>query len=305
LNANNYSKIHKEKISQPTTHQDLLMKKILFLLGLLLCTYLFSCKETPPITQKVTFNKDTFFRQAKIFFNPDFLRKEIAKLNITEREIVEFCRVIDDAALRSKFAAAVFSQKTYNKTPAKEEFWAAIRFNLARFIETVMILKEPQQKVFMDIGSGNGEKLFTALCLGFEKAYGLEYSPESVAESKENLKNFAQEIEITQGDALEIDGNFFQKADFLYMYSPIKDNKLAAKLFKRVLDNMKEGAIFLEVRCVYIDEVRKLTKLNFPALKSWIAIKKQDGKFYYKNVIDNSYNYTNTDTKEWQEAKPL
>ncbi|MCS6796345.1 MAG: methyltransferase domain-containing protein [Raineya sp.] len=281
------------------------MKKMNFLLITLLIIFSFACKETPPITQKTANHKDTFFRQARIFFNADFLRKEIQKLGINEREIVEFCRVVDDAALRSKFAAAVFSQKTYNKTPAKEEFWAAIRFNLPRFVETIMLLKEPEQKTFMDIGSGNGEKLFTALCLGFEKAYGLEYSPQSVAESKENLKNFSQEIEITQGDALQIEGSFFQKADFLYMYSPIKDNQLAAKLFKRVLDNMKDGAIFLEVRCVYIDEVRKLTRLNFPPLKSWIAVKKQDGKFYYKNIIDQSYNYTNTDTKEWQEAKPF
>jgi hypothetical protein len=89
------------------------------------------------------------------------------------------------------------------------------------------------------------------------------------------------------------------------MYSPIKDDELAAKLFKRVIDNMKEGAILLEVRCVYIREVRKITGLNFPNLKSWIAVKKKDGKFFYKNVIDNSYNYNNTDTKEWIEALPI
>lgn len=272
---------------------------------LVVCTLIVACDTRQPISEIKATDKSSLFNQADIFFDDNKLRKEISKTGITEREIVDFCKKRDDIALKTKFAAAVFSNKSYNKKPAKEQFWAAIRFNLGRFVENVMILKEPKQKTFMDIGSGNGEKLFTALCIGFEKAYGLEYSEESYAESKENLKNFPQEIEITKGDALIIEGDFFKKADFLYMYSPIKDNELAAQLFKRVMDNMKEGAILLEVRCVYIRELRKATGLNFPNLKTWLAIKKQDGKFFYKNIIDNSYNYNNTNTKEWIEALPL
>ncbi|MCU0438144.1 MAG: class I SAM-dependent methyltransferase [Raineya sp.] len=264
-----------------------------------------ACESSKPIANNPAQDKLNFFKQANIFFDDGKLHNELEKLKVSENEVVEFCRKIEDASLKTKFAAAVYSNKNYNKTPAKKEFWAAIRYNLGRFVETVMLIREPNQKVFMDIGSGNGEKLFTSLCIGFDKAYGLEYSQESFDESKENLKNFSKEIEITKGDALEIDGSFFQKADFLYMYSPIKDDELAAKLFKRVIDNMKDGAILLEVRCVYISELRKLTKLNFPNLRSWIAIKKQDGKFFYKNVIDNSYNYNNTDTKKWIEVEPL
>lgn len=273
-----------------------------------LCTFLISCDTRSQITQtanQIQKNKTDFFNEAQIFFDDNKLRKEIEKIAISEKEIVDFCKKNNDLALKTKFAAAVYSNKSYNKKPANEKFWAAIRFNLGRFIETVMLVKEPAQKTFMDIGSGNGEKLFTALCIGFEKVYGLEYSQDSFEESKENLQNFSQEIEIIKGDALAIEGGYFKKADFLYMYSPIKDNELAAKLFKRVLDNMKDGAILLEVRCVYIREVRKITGLNFPNLKSWIAVKKKDGKFFYKNVIDNSYNYNNTNTKEWIEALPI
>lgn len=272
---------------------------------LALYALLAACDTGRSITQTPSKNKNEFFSQAQVFFDEKKLRREIEKMGISEREVVSFCKENTDVALKTKFAAAIYSNKSYNKKPANEKFWAAIRFNLERFVETVMLVKEPSHKTFMDIGSGNGEKLFTALCIGFEKAYGLEYSDESFVQSKENLKNFSQEIEITKGDALKIEGEYFKKADFLYMYSPIKDNELAAKLFKRVLDNMKDGAVFLEVRCVYIREVRKITGLNFPNLKSWIAVKKKDGKFFYKNVIDNSYNYDNTNTKEWIEALPI
>jgi len=264
-----------------------------------------ACESSQPITTNPAQDKSNFFKQANVFFDDSKLQSEIEKLKLSETEIVDFCKKSEDPALKTKFAAAVYSNKSYNKTPAKKEFWAAIRYNLGRFVETVMLIRESNQKTFMDIGSGNGEKLFTALCIGFDKAYGLEYSQESFDESKENLKNFTKEIELIKGDALEIEGSFYQKADFLYMYSPIKDDELAAKLFKRVIDNMKDGAILLEVRCVYISELRRLTKLNFPALRSWLAVKKQDGKFFYKNVLDNSYNYTNSDTKKWIEVTPL
>jgi len=266
---------------------------------------LIACETSKPIANNPAQDKSSFFKQANIFFDDSKLHTELEKLKISENEVVDFCKKSEDASLKTKFAAAVYSNKSYNKTPAKKEFWAAIRYNLGRFVETVMLIREPNQKVFMDIGSGNGEKLFTSLCIGFDKAYGLEYSQESFDESKENLKNFTKEIEIVKGDALEIDSTFYQKADFLYMYSPIKDDQIAAKLFKRVIDNMKDGAILLEVRCVYISELRKLTKLNFPNLRSWIAVKKQNGKFFYKNVIDNSYNYNNTDTKKWIEVEAL
>lgn len=272
---------------------------------LVVCTLIIACDTHQSISKIAAAEKSSLFNQADIFFDDSKLRKEISKTGVSEKEIVDFCKKRDDIALKTKFAAAVYANKSYNKKPANEKFWAAIRFNLGRFVENVMLIKEPQQKVFMDIGSGNGEKLFTALCIGFEKAYGLEYSEDSYEESKENLKNFSQEIEIVKGDALAIEGDFFKKADFLYMYSPIKDDELAAKLFKRVIDNMKEGAVLLEVRCVYIRELRKATGLNFPNLKSWLAVKKQDGKFFYKNVIDNSYNYNNTNTKEWIEALPI
>ncbi|KOY85835.1 hypothetical protein AD998_06460 [bacterium 336/3] len=264
-----------------------------------------ACETSKPIANNPAQDKSSFFKQANIFFDDSKLHTELEKLKISENEVVEFCRKSEDAALKTKFAAAVYSNKNYNKTPAKKEFWAAIRYNLGRFVETVMLIREPNQKVFMDIGSGNGEKLFTSLCIGFDKAYGLEYSQESFEESKDNLKGFNKEIEIVKGDALEIDSTFYQKADFLYMYSPIKDDEIAAKLFKRVIDNMKDGAILLEVRCVYINQLRRLTKLNFPSLRSWIAIKKQNGKFFYKNVIDNSYNYNNTETKKWIEVESL
>ena len=246
--------------------------------------------------------KKHFLEQASIFGDMSKLKKTIKEIQLTDREVMEFCRQNDDIALRAKMIGAIFSEKEYNDKPAKEGFWAAYRFNLAKFVENVSIIREGQE-TFMDIGSGNGEKLYGALCLGFKKAYGLEYSETSFKTSKQHLKNFQEEIEITQGDALAIDGSYFQKADFLYMYSPIKDDKMMASLFKRAMENMKEGATLLEVRCVYAEELNKQMPYNFPQLRSWLAIKKKDGKYFYKNLVENSYSYDKIDGRAWIELK--
>ncbi|TAF67008.1 MAG: class I SAM-dependent methyltransferase [Cytophagales bacterium] len=257
-----------------------------------------SCKESTPD------DKREFFRQADIFANDTKLKEKIKKLQITDREVSEYARKINDVMMRAKLIAAVYSDYDFNDKPAKEEFWAAIRYNLVNFVQVVATVREDTHKTFMDIGSGNGEKLFAAYCLGFDKAYGLEYSKESFEASQKNLANFKDVIEIVQADALKIDKSFFQKADFLYLYSPIKDNELMATLFKRAMDNMKEGAVLLEVRMVYVNELRKVSKLKFPLIKSWVAVKKKEGKFYYKNILDNRYSYNNKDSKDWTLLEP-
>lgn len=283
------------------------MKKIIYTLITLACL---ACQEKPthvnaqglPQNASAIDEKKRFLEQGAVFFNDAKLKETIQTLRFTDREVMTYCRANQDIGLRAKFISAIFSEKSYNDKPAKDEFWAAYRFNLYKFVETVSIVRE-NQKTFMDIGSGNGEKLYGALCLGFEKAYGLEYSEKSYKTSLEHLANFSKETEITLGDALAIEPAYFQKADFLYMYSPIKDNKMMASLFKRAMENMKEGAILLEVRCVYSDELRKQMPYLFPTINSWLAIKKQDGNYYYKNVIDGAYSYDSADNREWKELK--
>jgi hypothetical protein len=267
-----------------------------------------ACSQTPPANKsddKKTAQleaKRQFLEQGSIFFDNDKLKEAVKKYQLSDREVMEYCRKNEDAGLRAKFIGAIFSEKEYNDKPAKSEFWAAYRFNLSKFTETVTVVRE-EQKTFMDIGSGNGEKLYGALCMGFDKAYGLEYSEQSYKTSLKHLENFKAETEVTLGDALAIEGSFFKKADFLYMYSPIKDNNMMATLFQRAMENMNEGAILLEVRCVYGKELSAKTGYNFPTMYSWLAVKKKDGKYFYKNVIDSAFSYDKADHREWQELK--
>jgi hypothetical protein len=124
-----------------------------------------------------------------------------------------------------------------------------------------------------------------------------------VQTSKRLLKDFPTEIDIRQGDALTVEASFFQKADFIYMYSPIKDNQLMASLFKRVLENLQEGCVLLEVRFVYGEELNKILPYSLPTVRGWLAIKKEAGKFFYKNIAENNYGYTLIDGRVWQELQ--
>ncbi len=285
------------------------MKKLIYVylaLAYLVCNYKPAVAQTTPLEKKIGSDenaKKRFLAQGEVFFQDEKLKEAIQTLSLTDTDVVAYCRANPDIALRSKFISAIFSEKEYNDEPAKEQFWAAYRFNVSKFVETVSIVREDEQKTFMDIGSGNGEKLYGALCLGFDKVFGLEYSKKSYKTSLKHLANFSKETEITLGDALAIEPAYFQKADFLYMYSPIKDSKMMASLFKRAMENMKEGAILLEVRCVYSDELRKQMAYDFPTINSWLAIKKKGGKYYYKNIIDGAYSYDSADNREWQELK--
>lgn len=134
----------------------------------------------------------------------------------------------------------------------------------------------------MDVGSGNGEKPFAALCLGSEKSYGVEYSGRLVEISKQFLGTLAEKkkVQIIGQDALEVDDSVYQQVDFIYMYSPIKDHELMASLFYKIMQTMQEGDILVEVRMVYRPQLSEISGWEIPELSSLI-LKKEQGKFYY------------------------
>lgn len=254
-------------------------------------------KEIPLSDQKKALQE-----QIQTLGNTQKLKILLSNLNVTDREVIALCKSTEDVALKARLIGTVFEDNEFEEKSNNPDFWAGYRFNLSKFTEIVSLVKEGQA-TFMDIGSSNGEKLFGALCLGFSKAIGLEYSPESFKMSKINLKNFPKEIELRQGDALKVETNFFQKADFIYMYSPIKDDAVMASLFWRIMENLPEDAILLEVRCVYAHELNKKTPFVFPTLKSWLAVKKMRGKYFYKNVEETFYGYEIKHGRNWTELK--
>jgi hypothetical protein len=263
-----------------------MLKKILFLI-LFFSIFLVAC-EKPSKSEKVN-EDELFFNSLKTYASETRLYKRLDAVGFNAQEVMSFCNEISDLGIKNKFIKYVTTRAKNQLEEAKKGFWGSIRYNMDSFTGVVASLKERQHKTFMDIGSGNGEKLYASLCLGFENAQGLEYSKESKDLSEAFLKDFIaqKKVQITQGDALEIDGKFFSQADFAYMYSPMKDNEAMATLFKRVMDNMKEGAIFLEVRNVYYKQLRDKIGYQVPQHKGWFAIKKEGGKFLYRTSLEN------------------
>jgi hypothetical protein len=230
----------------------------------------------------------------------DILKHKIDSVGITNQQIHDYCRqTLDKQRQKMLISLACLRMENYAEE-GNSDYWASILYNLDRFVEVVGWLKEPSHRSFMDVGSSNGEKLFAASCLGFESLYGLEYAPELVDLSKNQLKELVNKgsAHISTGDALEIDSSYYAQADFIYMYSPIKDSRTMARLYKRILDNMKEEAVLLEVRMVYFYELAQLTGLDFPNIMERFAVRKSKGKLYY--AIFDGYGQ-----KEWIEIKPL
>lgn len=270
------------------------MKKNIYILVTAL--YLCAC-DVPSSSQsknntaqaKEVNKKEEFTKLLDILSEDEKLNQYLSEIKFSSKELVDYCRKSGDPQLIAKLVKAVYLNVDNNKKAAKDNFWSDIRYDLYQFTDIVTELKEEDHKTFLDIGCGSGQKLYAALCLGFEKAYGLEYSEKSVRFAKSFLGDYLKDnsIEIMQGDALTVDTAYYNQADFLYTYSPMKDNDMMAQLFHRAMKSLKEGGIMLEVRLVYYKELKKLSGYDIPPHKNWFAVKKEKGKYYYKNIHDN------------------
>ncbi len=198
-------------------------------------------------------------------------------------EVYGYCRQATDLHRKTQLVSAVNSTLRNYKGEENPGYWYAVLYGTDSFLKALHALKQPFHKTFLDIGSANGEKLYSALCMGFEKAYGLEYNSQLVEICQDEWGEFTAKglMAYTHADALDIDGAYYSVPDFLYMYSPIKDSHLMASLYKRVMDNMKDGAWLLEVRFVYRDQLRQATGLDFPEMGNQFLLKKDGGRFFY------------------------
>lgn len=231
--------------------------------------------------------KEIFLKVTDVLSDEDKLKAKLKNLNFGAQEVYDYCQKNYDIAVKTKFINYVCKEAVNDTRAAKEDFWGSLRYDMERFTQVVAMLKENHHQTFMDIGSGNGEKLFAALCLGFKKVYGLEYLERNKKISENFLQTFISQklVEVVQGDALKASPAYYAKANFAYMYSPMKDNDAMATLFKRVMDSLKDGAILLEVRLVYFEELRKATKLKIPQHRGWFAVKRENGRFFYRTSI--------------------
>lgn len=261
------------------------MKKIK--IALLIFLFISACssatQEQSTQEMAIPHEKIQLLNEIQLYQHEQILKSQLDSANISPEDIVHFCQVSFDIERKTALIHAIRSEIPNNLQEINQEYWAGILYDLKRFIENVSLLKQADNKVFMDVGSGNGEKLYAALCLGFEKAIGIEYSPDLVKIAKESLQNFEQsgQIQIILSDAFEVKPEIYAQADFIYLYSPIKDNDLMAKLTYQIMQSMKNGAKLLEVRFVYRNELANISKLEIPEMAGLFALKKENKKFYY------------------------
>lgn len=274
-------------------------------LNLLLLSVLFliACeKQKVQMSKQDDLSKDLvyqFLKKAELYRYPERLATRLDSANLTHRQIYDFCQKTSDSQQKMLLATAI-CQKIDNYTNEnKVEYWSSIMFDLERFGEYLEVVRTPEQRSFMDVGSANGEKLYAALCLGFEKVYGIEYSPELVEISHDFLETYKHEgkTELRLGDALMVEDEYYAKADLIYMYSPIKDHIPMAKLYHKILQNMRNGAILIEVRMVYSKELREISQLDFPDLMGLFAVRRQGNDYEY--LTYDSYR------KNWHKLEKL
>lgn len=276
--------------------------KNLILKTFLILFLLVSCDEIEKQSQVVLISQDkkVFLDRLDTNEQVKMLLYQLDSANISLKDIVNYCRSSNNPMQSIGLIQIACASMENNLEEQNYEYWAGILYDLKRFYENVTLLKNDKQKVFMDVGSGNGEKLFVALCLGFEQAIGIEYADSLVAIANRNLQLFTAEnkAQNIHADAFEVKKEVYQEADFIYLYSPIKDNLTMARLTQKILNNMKDGAILLEVRFVYGEELAKLMNWQLPLSAGLFVIKKQDEKFYLAE-----YDHHQTRWKKIEKAK--
>ncbi len=275
----------------------------LLLLNILSFLFLTTCeKQKIKLSKQDDLSKDSvyqFLKKENLYHYPEKLAASLDSANLNHRQIYSFCQKISDSNQKMLLATAV-CQKIDNYTNEnKTEYWSSIMFDLERFGEYIEVVRTPEHKSFMDVGSANGEKLYAALCLGFEKVYGIEYSPELLEISHDFLESYKNEgkVALRLADALAVEGEYYAQADLIYMYSPIKDHAPMAKLYHKIFQNMRNGAILIEVRMVYSKELRQISQLDFPNMMGLFAVRRQGN--HYEYLTYDSYR------KNWHKLEKL
>lgn len=260
----------------------------LLLYFLLVCLSL-SCERTESPAEI----KTKFLAKTSLQTPNEVLQKQMDSLKVSLLDIYHYCQKSQEVAYKSKFITCIYGKVDNYLQEEKPEYEQGILYDLNKFNNVLRNFKEAKHTSFLDVGSGNGEKVYAALCWGFTKSVGLEYSKKLVQISQHALQDFIQQkkIDIIHTDALKISAEIYQDIDIIYLFSPIKENKIMAQLTEKILKNMKEGAVLLEMRFAYHKELEKIMGLPFPSLAD-IAIKKENNQFYYTAAQNSAKNWT-------------
>ncbi|OJJ23350.1 hypothetical protein BKI52_03035 [marine bacterium AO1-C] len=243
---------------------------------------LYACQPKKSSTNQLT-PQQNFLQKAHLPENDSLLQHRLDSLHINAWEVCLYCQKEQDNTRKIRLISAICQKADNYINSLDTSYWGGILYRMKPFVEVVQRLKEPYHRNFMDIGSGNGEKLYAALCLGFTHSEGLEYDTTLVNMSQKHWQSIIQrqKMSIKLGNALTVTPQYYHQFDFIYLYSPIRNHTQMAQLFFTLMQQLKEGGILLEVRMVYAPELRKVSGYNIPEIMGTFALKKQNGKLYY------------------------
>ncbi len=94
---------------------------------------------------------------------------------------------------------------------------------------------------FLDVGCGPGTKMAIAEKLFGFYTFGIEIDPGMAFEAAKNLATTDAFVE--QGDALEMDANYWKGFDVIWLYRPFRDADSERELETLITSSMKPGAI--------------------------------------------------------------
>jgi len=271
------------------------MKKIYLITSLLLSSvFFYTCKESDSKNQDKVSN---LISQASLLSDEEKLESFLTVNNLDAYKVYEKCVENKlDIAIISRFVRSVFLKPNRDFYEKNKMEWYESRLPLIEFALMLDYNKKEYHKTFMDIGSGNGDKLYTALCMDFKKAYGVEYEKKLNDVALVALKPMIDKklIEAEQGDATKMTDEYYAKADFIYMYCPLILNKdEQAKLLLRLLKNMRDNTFIYEAGFVYAKEFNKLVQTSVDDnYRGYLAIKKEKGRYLYSYFIS-----------QWEELK--
>ncbi|PNX51833.1 MAG: hypothetical protein BV456_01775 [Thermoplasmata archaeon M8B2D] len=179
-------------------------------------------------------------------------------------------------SITERILNTIFSHKNHGKED-KSDYekengnYPYVPFNRGMFTQIIVFLqKKYHKKSFIDVGCGIGDKVILAEIFGdFKSVTGIELNTTTYHVAKyfidtgllpfqRNEDYFKKEMlhgheifttaeikrEILNINAFDYD---FSQHDFIYMYSPISDNKILKKLYLKILKEMPIGGILLEV----------------------------------------------------------
>ena len=113
------------------------------------------------------------------------------------------------------------------------------------YYENFKVLKYLKDTIFSnirpklcDMGCGSGGVVSFSKKIGYE-SIGIEY--------QKQLKKYHDELDINviYGDFFKMDLSFLKNMNLIYLYRPIKDEKLCDKLLELIYENTKKDVIIL------------------------------------------------------------